>query len=239
MRHATRWLLAVPVVGLVMLLGVLPAAADKPTCPGHPSCGKDPPPGDGPALVDVTMRLVNEDGEGLDTNCDGNEDGKIEMVNTGSRLEPTGDPVLRIEMKEVAWERIFPDPISGEGFSGCHRMLLDPDEPEAVLGGLVISLDPSGAVSDIRWHFDYWYVWQELQRGKKTQRVLADFEHFTLGMDETTLRWDEGTPQIPGGINGTLTASFGMFYHVPNQDYQPLEGSPRELSFTIVAEPRQ
>jgi hypothetical protein len=265
MRNVKRWLTPAVVVVVLLISLAAPAMggvdcddpkfADKPQCAG----GEDPPPDDGPVLVDVTMTLVN--GEGLTSNCDDGDGiaGSIEMIRNRDSLDPTHDPVLGVWMNEVEWRRIFDDPwypgdigsfdndgdgvdeqyYMGTGFAGCHRMLVDPEEPEAILGGLSIVLDSSGAVADILWHFDYWYVWGERGSKKKPVRYVADFEQFTLSLDESTLIWEEGTPDVDGDTNGTLTGDFYMLYHHTGEDYQPLPGSPRTMSFTVVAEPRE
>ncbi len=252
MKRMRLWL--IPVVVLVLPMWVATAAgAAKPDCedePAHPSCkGDDPDPGD--ELVDVTMTLVSADGEGLTTNCvdgDGNTR-SIEMIksgtNRGANLSPAGEPVLGIYM-DVEWWRVYEDPdfgFGGEGarFAGCHRMTLDPNQ-ESIYGGLMISLDDSGAVTDLLWHFDYYYKWSTRRNGRP---YLAVFEHFTLSGDETTFTWVDDTPNIEGDTYGTLTGSFGMSHHLEDFDnkkesigYEPFPGSPRELSFTFVIEPR-
>lgn len=230
----TRWPIPLMVAGMVIAMAGV--AIGKPSCPGHPSC-KEEPPDDELVLADVTMTLAGA--QGLTTNCDDGDGigGSIEMVMSSGSLDPVNDPVLGVWMNDVAWNRLYPDPIhgsSGSAFEGCHRKLLDPDEANAVYGGLMIDLDESGAVADILWHFDYWYVWG--LRGKKPW--VVEFEHFTLSMDETTMTWVDHTPDIYGDTNGTLTADFWMLYHLQGEGYQPLPGSPQMMSFTVIAEPR-
>jgi hypothetical protein len=233
----TRWL--IPVVAVLMVLvGVAPMAAAGVDCdklPNHPQCGGEDPPDE--EIVDVTMVLAN--GHGLTTDCDDGDGivGSIEMLKTPGSLEPTSDPILGVYM-DVAWERIYPDPIYGSDgsvFTGCHRMTLDPDQ-EAILGALMIELDDSGAVADILWHFDYWYVWGERGPAKKPRPYLESYEQFTLSMDETTLVWVDDTPDVYGDTYGTLTAEFWMLYHLGGEGYEPI-GS-QVMSFTVHAVPR-
>ena len=249
MRTPRRWLIPAVAV-LTVLVGMAPMAAAGVDCtklPDHPKCGgEDPPPPPEEEIVDVTMTLVNGQGlatvfvdEGVTMDCDDGDGifGSIEMLKTPGSLEPTRDPVLGVFMDDVVWERIYPNQSEGVGFTGCHRMLLDPEEPEAIYGALMIELDDSGAVADILWHFDYWYVWGERGPAKKPRPYVESFEQFTLSMDETTLVWVDHTPE-DGDTNGTLTADFGMFYHLAGEGYQPLPGSPQTMSFTVKAVPR-
>jgi hypothetical protein len=254
-----------------MLAMAAPAAAGvdcgNPKFADKPQCLTEPPSGDEPVLVDVTMTLVN--GQGITTDCNDGDgifgddgdgiDGSTEMYlvpgslisnpggGRGYRLEPVRDPVLGVWMNDVNWFRIYEDPeygASGTEFAGCHRMLLDPAEPEAMFGALFIDVDDSGAIAGILWHFDYWYMWGERGSKKNPTPYVMEFEQFTLKMHpevvdnagELIYEWADHTPGVAGDINGRLTAQFWLSYHLQGDGYQPI--GKQTMSFDVVAVPR-
>lgn len=262
-----RTIWAAPVVVALIMAMTVPAAAgvncDDPRFADHARCQTDPPPDDGPVLVEVTMEPV--EGRGLATTCEVSETefsvvGPLAMYRSagavidnpgggqGYSLSPAEDPVLGVEFPEVQWQRKYPDPwyeSFGTGFTGCHRMLLDPNEPESLYGGLMIDLDDTGAVTGLLWHFDYWYVWGERGSKKNPTPYVTEFEQFTLKLHpeavdasgEPIYRWVDNTPDDSTDIDGTLTAEFWLSYHLQGYGYQLMPGSKQTLSFTIqVAE---
>jgi hypothetical protein len=96
-------------------------------------------------------------------------------------------------------------------------------------GGLFISLDDSGAVTDLLWHFDY-YI-ETMTRGNRD--LMAVMEHFTLSGHDLT--WDAET--------STASGWFNVLYHLEDRinkesvGYATVDGSPVYLEFTLTMEP--
>ena len=88
-------------------------------------------------------------------------------------------------------------------------------------GYLVITLDDAGAVTDLRWDFDYYLLYTT--RGKRS--LLSVMEHFTLSGHD--LAWDAET--------STVSGSFDVLYHLEDRTtktsvgYEPVADSPRFL----------
>jgi hypothetical protein len=179
-----------------------------------------------PQFVDVTMTRVGA--EGLDTTIDCDDgDGVAGSLRMELRADGLyGDavvPALGLFVAEVDADRLFPEPTSDVvGFEGCHS-------GDASYGGLVITLDDAGAVTDLLWHFDYYLDYTT--RGKRS--LLSVMEHFTLSGHD--LAWDAET--------STVSGSFDVLYHLEDRTtntsvgYEPVAGSPRFLEFTVTWTP--
>jgi hypothetical protein len=229
MRRTWITLLA---AALVLLLAT-PATAGKPSCnpedpnytPDHPTCASEDP-GDDPVLVDVAMTGA------LATTCDDGDGiaGTMVMQREADGLSPTAPTELAIfelDIQGVDTSRQYPQPVVASGFSGCHGEQLDGND--SPYGGLFITLDDSGAVTDVLWHFDYYL--ETMTRGKR--EVMALMEHFTLSGHDLT--WDAGTSIASGWFN--------VLYHLEDVanhvsvGYEPVDGSPVYLVFTLTMEP--
>ena len=144
-----------------------------------------------------------------------------------SPVPPTELVLLDLDIPGVDTSRQYPEPVIASGFSGCHGEMLDGTASR--FGGLFISLDDAGAVTDVLWHFDY-YV-EETSRKKRAKLTLM--EHFTLSGHDLT--WDAGT--------STASGWFNVLYHLEDRinresvGYEPVAGSPVYLEFTITMEP--
>jgi hypothetical protein len=193
--------------------------------PDHPVCaGEDP--GDDPLLVDVAMSGA------LATTCNDGDKiaGKMVMERDADGLSPAAPTQLvlfDIDIQGVDTSRDYPDPVTSSGFSDCHGEQLD--GTASPYGGLFITLDDSGAVTDVLWHFDYYL--ETMTRGNR--EVMALMEHFTLSGHDLT--WDAGT--------STASGWFNVLYHLEDLanrvsvGYEPVDGSPVYLEFTLTMEP--
>ncbi|MFH1331363.1 MAG: hypothetical protein ABIJ48_12020 [Actinomycetota bacterium] len=207
----------------VLTTAALIGALGAPAAWGRPGKPIDPP-----VLVDVTMTLAGA--EGMTTDCDDRDgiDGSMVMERTADgTLFPVFSPILGLNLEEVDSSRLYPEAVSSIGFTGCHGGNLDGTEPK--YGGLAITVDATGAVTSVLWHFDY-YVLETVVRKRTVVQVL---EHFTLSGQD--LQWDAAT--------STASGWFQVAYHLEDKttgesvDYVPVAGSPRYLSFTFTMEP--
>ena len=219
------WIALLVVVLTVAFAAPASAKVDCDLKPDHPVCaGEDP--SDDAVLVDVAMT-----GD-LATTCDDGDAIAETMVmqRDADGLSPTAPTELAIfelDIQAVDTSRQYPQPVIASGFSGCHGEQLDgTDSP---YGGLFITLDDSGAVTDVLWHFDYYL--ETMTRGKR--EVMALMEHFTLSGHD--LVWDAGT--------STASGWFNVLYHLEDVanhvsvGYEPVDGSPVYLEFTLTMEP--
>ena len=214
MRNPKR-VLTIAVVLATALVMAMPAGAKKP-----------PKPSDPPVLMDVTMSGA------LATTCDDGDgiDGVMVMARDSQNgFSPVNLAILYLDIPGMDTSRLYPAPTSSTGFTGCHGEQLDGNA--SPLGGLVITLDDTGAVTDLFWHFDYYL--ETTTRGKSGKTMVSLLEHFTLSGHE--LMWDPETSTASGWVN--------VLYHLEdsvNQEsvgYEPVEGSPVFLEFTLTMTP--
>jgi hypothetical protein len=219
----TRNLTIIAVTLLTAVALALPAAAA-------------PPEGKGKKqevdLVDVTMNVVGT--EGLATSCDDADgiSGSLRMqrdANSITSVEGVA-PILELHMGEIEWSRDYPDEASGTGFAECHGGTVagSPGEWE---GLLMIGLDSAGEPDSITWHFDYYVESTTVERGKKTQERATIREHFTLS---GPLTWDADTSTASGTLQ--IAYYFNDYENDPVL-YEPFDGNPRPMSFTMTIEP--
>ena len=212
--------IAMLAVGVLVVAWAGPAAAKKPA----------PPPEPETQLVDVTMTRVGS--EGLDTTigCDDGDgvDGSLRMELRSDGLYPAVEGVVGLFVDEVDTDRLFPEPTDGSvGFTGCHGESID--GTSSPYGGMGITIDDAGAVTDLLWHFDYYLDYTT--KGKRT--LLSVMEHFTLSGHD--LAWDAETSTVSGWFN--------VLYHLEDRTtntsvgYEPVAGSPRFLEFTVTWTP--
>lgn len=155
------WITLLVMVLTVALAAPASAKVDCDLKPDHPTCASDDP-GEDPVLVDVAMTGA------LATTCDDGDGmaGTMVMQRDGDGLSPTAPTELVIfdlDIRGVDASRQYPDPVIASGFSGCHGEQLD--GTVSPYGGLFITLDDSGAVTDVLWHFDYYL--ETMTRGKR------------------------------------------------------------------------
>lgn len=214
-----------------------PAGAGKPNCnpddpnytPDHPTCASEDP-GDDPVLVDVAMTGA------LATTCnDGDEiAGTTVMKRDADGLSPAAPTELvlfDLDIQGGDTSRQYPNPVTASGFSGCHGEQLDEELGRTVspYGGLFITLDDNGAVTDLLWHFDYYL--KTITRGQRD--LMAVMEHFTLSGHNLT--WD--------AESSTVSGSFDVLYHLEDREnhvsigYEPRVIPPVYLEFTLTMEP--
>lgn len=194
---------------LIMTMAVPVAAKGKPPKPS------DPPP----VLMDVTMTgaLTTEcnDGDGIK--------GVMVMERNDHGLAPANLARLALDIPDVDSSRLYPEAVTPRGFAGCHGEQLG--GTTSPYGGLFITLDDTGAVTDLLWHFDYYL--ETTTRGKRT--VMSLMEHFTLSGHD--LMWNAET--------STVSGSFNVLYHLEDRvnhvsvGYEPIDGSPVFLKFTL------
>jgi hypothetical protein len=207
--------------------------------------GKPPKPSDPPVLMDVTMSgalsTTCEDGDGID--------GVMVLARDNDGLTPAGGPVefalLEFDIPGVDSTRRYDADgnLLGEydadgnfiadepstGFTGCRGEQLDGSA--SPYGGLFITLDDTGAVTDLFWHFDYYL--ETTPRGKSGKMMVSLMEHFTLSGHE--LMWDAETSTASGWVN--------VLYHLEDSanqvsvGYEPVDGSPVFLEFTLTMTP--
>jgi hypothetical protein len=177
--------------------------------------GRPDKPSTEPELIEVTMT-----GDLATTaDCGG---GTMVMERFGTELFPVGPTRLDLDIAGVDSSRRYPTPTTSTGFTGCHGEQLD--GTESPYGGLGITVDEYGAVTDLLWHFDYYLEYTE---GRKPR--LAVMEHFTLSGHG--LSWDADT--------STVSGSFNVLYHLEDRNtgvsigYEPV-GPPVSLSFTFA-----
>ena len=205
------------------------AAAGLMVALAAPVAAKGRPKPTEPGLVDVRMTLVGD--EGLTTDCNDGDgiNGLMVMERMSDGLYAATLPILGLYVQEVDSSRRHPEPgTTSTGFTGCHGGNLDGSEPR--YGGLGITLDDAGAVTDLLWHFDY-YLKEDVVGKKRTK--LTVMEHFTLSGHD--LQWDAG--------RSTASGWFEVSYHLEDRTtresigYVPVDGSPRYLSFTLTMTP--
>jgi hypothetical protein len=213
---------------VVLTVAFAAPASAKVDCdlkPEHPVCaGEDP--GDDPILVDVAMTGA------LATTCNDGDKiaGTMVMQRDADGLSPAAPTklvLLYLDIPGVDASRQHPDPVIASGFSNCHGEQLD--GTASPYGGLFITLDNSGAVTDVLWHFDYYL--ETVTRGNR--EVMSLMEHFTLSGHGLT--WNADT--------STASGSFNVLYHLEDREnhvsvgYEEVEGSPVYLEFTLTMEP--
>lgn len=199
---------------LIMTTAVPVAAKGKPPKPS------DPPP----VLTAVTMTGA------LTTECnDGNGiDGAMVMERNDHGLAPANLARLALDIPDVDSSRLYPQAVTASGLTGCHGEQLD--GTTSPYGGLFITLDDTGAVTDLLWQFDYYL--ETTTRGKRT--VMSLMEHFTLSGHD--LIWDAEISTVSGWFN--------VLYHLEDRanhvsvGYEPVDGSPVFLEFTLMMTPR-
>jgi hypothetical protein len=217
----TRFRITISLLAATGLIAVLaaPVAAK----------GKPPKPNDPPVLMDVTMSgalaTTCEDGDGID--------GVMVLARDDDGLTPAGGPVelalLEFDIPGVDTSRLYPEPTVSTGFTGCRGEQLDGSA--SPYGGLFITLDDTGAVTDLFWHFDYYL--ETTPRGKSGKTMVSLMEHFTLSGHELT--WDAETSTASGWVN--------VLYHLEDSvnrvsvGYEPVAGSPVFLEFTLTMTP--
>jgi len=175
-------------------------------------------------LVDVTMTgalaSTCHDGPGDETGIDG----VMVMQRDADGLAPANLGRLALDIPGVDSSRLYPEPVAASGFFGCHGEQLD--GTASPYGGLFITLDDTGAVTDLLWHFDYYIETQV--RGKRT--VMSVMEHFTLSGHN--LSWDADRSVVSGNFN--------VLYHLEDTvqhvsiDYVPRGEVYLEFSLTIA-----
>lgn len=219
------WIAVLVVILTVAFAAPASAEVDCDLKPNHPVCANDDP-GDEPVLVNVAMTGA------LATTCEKDGDGiagTMVMERDADGLSPAAPTELvlyDLDIPDVDASRLYPEAETSTGFSGCHGEQLD--GTVSPYGGLFITLDDSGAVTDVLWHFDY-YI-EEMARNKRT--VLTLMEHFTLSGHD--LSWDAET--------STASGSFNVLYHLEDRanhvsvGYESVEGSPVYLEFTLTME---
>jgi hypothetical protein len=186
--------------------------------------GKPQKPTDPPELVEVTMT-----GD-LATTC-----GPMVMERSGTELFGVGPTLLDLAITGVDssrygayddpdWSYTYPTKAPSTGFSGCHGEQLD--GTESPYGGLGITVDETGAVTDLLWHFDYYLAFSD---GKRPR--LEVMEHFTLSGHD--LSWDAAT--------STVSGSFDVLYHLEDRPNRVSIGyvsrGSVDLSFTFTMTP--
>ena len=219
------WIALLVVVLTVAFAAPASAKVDCDLKPDHPVCaGKDP--GDDPVLVNVAMSGA------LATTCDDGDGiaGTMVMERDADGLSaaaPTELVLFDLDIQGVDTSRRYPDQVTSSGFSGCHGEQLN--GTSSPYGGLFISLDDSGAVTDVLWHFDYYL--ETITRGNRD--LMAVMEHFTLSGHDLT--WDAET--------STASGWFNVLYHLEDRinkesvGYATVDGSPVYLEFTLTMEP--
>ena len=134
----------------------------------------------------------------------------------------------------VSWERRFP-PSSGQSLAGCHGGNVDGTNAE--YGGFSMNVDDAGAVTDIRWFFDYYVEQAPTGKGRRMKTMI--FEHFALsGQDldwffHVYLRQPE-LPVLDFSMDSPVNRYTGE-----EVDYEPFPGSPRWMEFTVIWVPHQ
>jgi len=232
----------ITLLAMALVLGLAaPAGAGKPNCnrddpnytPDHPTCANEDP-GDDLVLVDVAMTGA------LATSCDGDDGdgdgiaGSMVMQRDADGLSPAAPTtlaILKLDIQGVNTSRQHPDPVIALGFSGCHGEQLDEvlGRTASPYGGLFITLDDTGAVTDVLWHFDYYL--ETITRGQRD--LVAVMEHFTLSGHNLT--WD--------AESSTVSGSFDVLYHLEDRinkesiGYESVDGSPVYLEFILTMEP--
>lgn len=206
--------------GLIMAMATPVAAKPKPPTPS------DPPP----AVMAVTMTGALSTLSSPTTDCDDGDgiDGVMVMERDEHGLAPANLARLTLDIPDVDSNRLYPPEFeTATGFAGCHGEQLD--GTQSPYGGLFITLDDTEAVTDLLWHFDY-YV-ETTTRGKRT--VMTVMEHFTLSGHDLT--WNAET--------STASGWFNVLYHLEDKanhmsiGYEPVDGSPVFLEFTLVMTP--
>jgi hypothetical protein len=204
-----------------LLLAAVPATAAPPDGKGKPSPTT-------PELVEVTMTLI--DGLGISTDCDDGDGhpGVIVMERSGNELFPVNDDRIGLYVDGVDTSRTYPTPTTNTGFADCYGGDIDGNPID--YGGFGITLNDAGEPTDVFWHFDYYLETEQLNK-KRTRLVVM--EHFTLSGHD--LLFDANTSTVMG--------TFNVLYHLEefggvSIGYEPVAGSPVELSFTFVMEPQ-
>jgi hypothetical protein len=193
-----------------------------------PAAGKGKPVPPEEALFDVTMTLVGS--EGLSTECDDGDGVAGAVVMTRESGGFVGGESFGIYIDGVSWERRFP-PSSGQSLAGCHGGNVDGTNAE--YGGFSMNVDDAGAVTDIRWFFDYYVEQAPTGKGRRMKTMI--FEHFALSGQD--LDWDPTTSTVSGQFN--LMHHYWNRYTGEEVDYEPFPGSPRWMEFTVIWVPHQ
>ncbi len=161
-------------VSALLVFAMVPATA-KPT----------KPPGKPGGLYDVTMALAG--GDGLVTNC-----GPLVMqAEGGGVLVAVGDASLRVEA-QIPWERKYPNPESGESFTGCHAGSVEDSDLPDYEGYL--SIQRGKETVTFLWHFDYFIAQQTNcnPKGKACRTQQTVREHFTMASDPIPFQGNSG-----------------------------------------------
>lgn len=230
-------------MGLTLMLAVAIPAAAK---------GKPQPPNE-PELVWVTIS-----GDAIATTCpeqwteDGHvsdgDDVRMLMARQRDSLQPANEDRLFLNITGVDTTRKYPLPDGGGSTDGafdrdssffgdgCFGGNIDGSPPG--YGGLGLTIDADGALTDLRWHFDYVIVTEETTKGAphNANRLVA-LEHFTFSGHDLT-----SVPLEGGGFE--VTGDFNVLYHLAEPrggesvDYEPVTGSPlKGLTFTFRIDP--
>ena len=149
------------------------------------------------------------------------------MERTGNELFQVGEDQIGLSIQGIDTSRRYPTVTPGDGFDGCHGGDLDGND--VPYGGFGIALNDLGEPTDVFWHFDYYL--ETAQLGKKRTQVVV-MEHFTLSGHD--LAFDPAT--------STVSGTFNVLYHLEgggeSVGYEPVAGSPVELSFTFEMQPQ-
>jgi hypothetical protein len=200
----------------LLIVWAIPAGAGKPA----------------PELVEVTMGLVGSQGLATDVECGGP---LIMVRNQDGLRHGDEDPILGVYMvDDVAWSRGYPMPTSGDGFSECHGGLLEGSMEMDTY--MQISMDrKTGAVTDLVWHFDRYYI-DGVPMGLpnpsgKTRDNGIVLENFSLiGHD---LGWDDGT--------STVSGEFELSYYLRDDTGEYVGSEPvnarQWFEFTLMTSP--